>query len=158
VNKYSRIFKTIDLSWKSGWPFEQTTKYYCSLKWDPIISKAVENATSKWGFPPSGGNTGREVSCSQAVSVLESGSIGPRRATLYISYKYHVPKATGWCIHQTNWDVPADFDFQTVDLYVAWTAWLLGYPSNQSKKADGVIYPAPVRLLSLKTSWPVSLH
>jgi hypothetical protein len=45
--------------------------------------------------------------------------------------------------------VPADFDFPTADLYVAWTAWLLGYPSNQSKKADGVIYPAPVRPLCL---------
>ena len=56
-------------------------------KWDPIISKAVENATFKWGFPPSGGNAGGEVSYSHAVSVSESGSIGPRRATLYISYK-----------------------------------------------------------------------
>ena len=45
--------------------------------------------------------------------------------------------------------MPADFDFPTADLYVAWTAWLLGYPSNQSKKADGVIYPAPVRPLCL---------
>jgi len=118
-------------------------------KWDPIISKAVENATFKWGFPPSGGNAGGEVSYSHAVSVSESGSIGPRRATLYISYKYHDPKATGRRIHQTDWDVPADFDFPTADLYVAWTAWLLGHPSNQSKKADGVTYPAPVRPLCL---------
>jgi hypothetical protein len=45
--------------------------------------------------------------------------------------------------------VPADFDFPTTDLYVAWTAWSLGYSSNQSKKADGVIYPEPVRPLCL---------
>ena len=36
-------------------------------KWDPIISKAVENATSKWGFPLSGGNAGGDVSYSPAV-------------------------------------------------------------------------------------------
>jgi hypothetical protein len=55
-------------------------------KWDPIISKAVENATSKWGFPLSGGNAGVDVSYSLAVSVSQPGSIGPRRATLYKSY------------------------------------------------------------------------
>jgi hypothetical protein len=26
-------------------------------------------------------------------------------------------------IHQTDWDVPADFNFLTANLYVAWTAW-----------------------------------
>ena len=56
-------------------------------KWDPIISKAVENATSKWGFPLSGGNAGGDVSYSPAVSVSQPGSIGSRRATLYKSYK-----------------------------------------------------------------------
>jgi hypothetical protein len=75
--------------------------------------------------------------------------IGPRSATLYKSYKYHDPNAKGRRINQTDWDVPADFDFPTADLYVAWTAWLLGYPSNQSKNADGVIYPAPVRPIRL---------
>ncbi len=94
-------------------------------KWDPIISKTIEDATSKWGFPPSGGNTGEELSYSHAVFVSESGSIGPSRATLYISYKYHHPKATEWRMHQTNWDVPADFDFPTADLYVAYGQ--LGY-------------------------------
>jgi hypothetical protein len=53
-------------------------------KWDPIISKAVENATSKWGFPlrGGGGNAGGDVSYSRAVSASEPGLIGPRSATL----------------------------------------------------------------------------
>jgi hypothetical protein len=120
-------------------------------KWDPIISKAVENATSKWGFPLSGvgGNAGGDVSYSRAVSVSEPGLIGLSSATLYKSYKYLDPSAKGRRINQTDWDVPAEFDFPTADLYVAWTAWLLGYPSNQSKNADGVIYPAPVRPIHL---------
>jgi hypothetical protein len=45
--------------------------------------------------------------------------------------------------------VPYDFAFPTADLYVAWTAWLLGYPLNQSKKATGGMYSAPVKPLHL---------
>jgi hypothetical protein len=114
-------------------------------KWEMTKTTAVEKAASRWGFSPSTGDAGGEVSGSLAAA--ESGV--SRGASLYQSYKHNDPNAKGQGIHQTDWDVPADFDFPTADLYVAWTAWLLGYPSNQSKKADNVIYPAPVMPLCL---------
>jgi len=113
-------------------------------KWEMTITTAVQQAASRWGFHPST-CAGEEVQHSRAAA----DSRVARGATLYRSYTYNDPNARGRHIHQTNWDVPADFDFPTADLYVAWTAWLLGYPTNQSKKADGVIYPAPVRPLRL---------
>ena len=38
---------------------------------------------------------------------------------------------------------------QRIYTYVAWTAWLLGYPLNRSKKGSGEVYLAPVRPLHL---------
>ena len=113
-------------------------------KWEATITAAVQQAASSWGLHPST-CAGEEVSCSRAAA----GSRVARGTTLYKSYTYKDPNARGRRVYQTDWDVPADFDFPTADLYVAWTAWLLGYPSNQSKKADGVTYPAPVRPLRL---------
>ena len=42
-----------------------------------------------------------------------------------------------------------NFNIPTADLYVAWTVWLLGYPSNKSKRSNGEVYSAPVRPLRL---------
>ena len=74
---------------------------------------------------------------------------GARGLSLYTSYKYQDPNAKGRNKNRTDWDVPHDFAFPTADLYVAWTAWLLGYPLNQSKKATGEMYSPPVKPLHL---------
>lgn len=68
---------------------------------------------------------------------------------LYPTYKYQDEHATKRNKNRTDWDVPVDFDLPQADLYVAWTAWLLGYPMNRSTKSDGSIYSAPVKPLHL---------
>ena len=42
-----------------------------------------------------------------------------------------------------------DFEFSTGDLYVGWTAWLLSYSLNGSKKSNGEVYLATVKPLHL---------
>mmetsp|Transcript_16129 Transcript_16129/g.27509 ORF Transcript_16129/g.27509 Transcript_16129/m.27509 type:complete len:226 (-) Transcript_16129:39-716(-) len=70
-------------------------------------------------------------------------------ATLYPSYRYTDPNASARKRGCRDWDVPADFKFQTADLYSAWQAWLLGYPMNRSTRANGEVYLAPVKPLRL---------
>ena len=71
----------------------------------------------------------------------------PRMVTLFPTYGYKDPQATRRNKDRTSWDVPKDFKFPTADLYVAWTAWLKGYPMNMSMKDDGTLYGAPIRPL-----------
>lgn len=112
---------------------------------EEAITAAVEKAAPRLGLSSSGGMA-LDVSSRPVVDSREGGARG---ATLYQSYKYHDEYGKGRNKHRTDWDVPADFDFPTADLYVAWTAWLLGYPLNRSKKASGEVYSAPVRPLHL---------
>ena len=79
--------------------------------WEMTITTAVQQAASRWGFHPST-CAGDEVPHSWAAA----DSKVARGVTLYKSYSYNDPNARGQHIHQTNWDVPADFDFPTADL------------------------------------------
>ena len=70
--------------------------------------------------------------------------------SLYPTYKYQDEHATTKRNkNRTDWDVPVDFDLPQADLYVAWTAWLLGYPLNKSMRSNGEMYNAPVKPLHL---------
>ena len=88
------------------------------------------------------------------ISDITSPAVVPRPRErgyhqLYQSYKYHDKNAKKRNKNRADWDVPVDFDFPTGDLYVGWTAWLLGYPLNRSKKSDGEVYLAPGKPLHL---------
>ena len=73
----------------------------------------------------------------------------PRMVTLYPTYGYSDPEANKRNRTRRTWDVPQDFTFPPADLFVAWTAWLKGYPLNMSERPDGTLYLAPVRPLHM---------
>ena len=103
------------------------------------ITTAVEKATAHLG----------EVKATVEVPPPPIPSKQAVQVALYKTYKYHDANANARNKARTDWDVPVDFDFPTADLYVAWTAWLLGYPSNKSKDSAGKMYDAPVKPLRL---------
>ena len=109
------------------------------------IMTAVGKATSHLGFNAAGAS-------GSVVSDIPSPVAVPRERghqQLYQSYKYHDENAKKCNKNRTDWDVPVDFEFPTGDLYVGWTAWLLGYPLNRSKKSNGEVYLATVKPLHL---------
>ena len=114
-------------------------------KWDAAISKTIESTISRLGFTPGNG----ENIVASEVPRTQTAVLGAQGVSLYPSYKYQDPNAKGRNVNRTDWDVPSDFAFPTADLYVAWTAWLLGYPLNRSKKATGQMYSTPVKPLHL---------
>ena len=111
------------------------------------ITAAVEKANAQLGIVNTSNDTQDAVADATvpAVSRAQEGAT----QTLFPSFKYHDPKPTKRNKNRTDWDVPADFDLPTADLYVAWTAWILGYPLNHSKKSNGDLYVAPVKPIHL---------
>ena len=69
-----------------------------------------------------------------------SSSINPTNTMMRMRKNATKTEQIGMC----QWTL----NFQK-ELYIEWTAWLLGYPLNRSKKSNGEVYLATVKPLHL---------